>query len=299
VSNTASITSDTADPNATNNSATTETTLEAQADLVLDMTGPATATAGDNATYTLTVSNNGPSLAENVVLEENFPTGLSLDTATSPCAGGFPCNLGSLDVGDSVSIDVTFDIGSQLQGVIQNAASVSSDTIDPANGNDSDSVSTAVESVANLSLEKTAETEIATAGQLLIYTILVHNDGPSQAANVIVTDNLPGGQSLVATNGCAEDPAGAPTCTISSLASGESASVSIQVRVGEVAENTTSTNTATVTSDASDPVSADNNSAAGVQLIRTLPVPALSRMTLLLLITATLIAGLAASRIKS
>jgi uncharacterized repeat protein (TIGR01451 family) len=299
VTNTVSIASDTADPNADNNSATIDTALQAEADLTVQKTGPETATAGESASYTLVVTNTGPSDAQNVLLEESAPAGLSLDAATAPCTGGFPCSLGKLNAGDSISVEATFAIDPQAQGVIENVASVSSDTPDPAIGNDASSVSTTVDSVANLSLEKTTETDVAAEGQLVTYSILVQNEGPSQAADVIVTDNLPAGQSLVSTSGCAEDPAGAPTCTIGSLDSGASASVDIRVRISEVAESTTSTNIATVSSGTSDPVSTDNSSAAGVQLIRTLSVPMLNWITLSLLIMVTLFVGLMAGRIRA
>ena len=41
--------------------------------------------------------------------------------------------------------------------------------------------------------------------------IVVNNAGPDAAENVVVTDTLPAGVTLVSTSGCAEDPNGVPT----------------------------------------------------------------------------------------
>jgi uncharacterized repeat protein (TIGR01451 family) len=64
VQESASVTaSSVADPNSANNTSSTSTTVQTQADLSISNTGPTSANAGDPAgyTYTLTVTNNGPS----------------------------------------------------------------------------------------------------------------------------------------------------------------------------------------------------------------------------------------------
>jgi len=60
VTNTAHVSTTTTDPNATNNTATFNTTVSTQADLALTKTGPASAIAGEPITYTLSLTNNGP-----------------------------------------------------------------------------------------------------------------------------------------------------------------------------------------------------------------------------------------------
>src|SRR5207245_1101923 len=74
ITNTADVTSSgTPDPNATNNHATATTTVLTQADLVVTKSGPATAVAGTTFTYTITVTNSGPSDAQNVVVTDTLP----------------------------------------------------------------------------------------------------------------------------------------------------------------------------------------------------------------------------------
>src|SRR5204863_4212794 len=51
------------DGNAANNTASSNTTVNAQADLSITKNGPGGVTAGQNVTYTIVVTNNGPSTA--------------------------------------------------------------------------------------------------------------------------------------------------------------------------------------------------------------------------------------------
>ena len=73
----------------------------------------------------------------------------------------------------------------------------------------------------------------------------------------MVTDNLPAGVTLVSTAGCAQDPNGVPNCDLGSIAAGNTASFDISVEVGTGAGDQIS-NTASVSADTPDPVSANN-----------------------------------------
>ena len=59
----------------------------------------------------------------------------------------------------------------------------------------------------------------------------VTNNGPEAASNVVLTDNLPGGLTLVSTSGCAEDPSGVSTCSLGTVAANTSKNVVIVVTV--------------------------------------------------------------------
>jgi uncharacterized repeat protein (TIGR01451 family) len=72
-SNTATATTDSVDPNTANNSDTVTTTITQSADVSVAKTGDATVVAGNDVTYTITVTNNGPSDASNVVLTDTLP----------------------------------------------------------------------------------------------------------------------------------------------------------------------------------------------------------------------------------
>jgi uncharacterized repeat protein (TIGR01451 family) len=90
------------------------------------------------------------------------------------------------------------------------------------------------------------------AGDYVIYTIIVSNDGPDTASSVLVTDDMP--LSLVY-SGCSAYPSSCnragngATFFLSSLAVGESASLSISASVGcSIPTSTTIDNTVTVES---------------------------------------------------
>ena len=71
--------SDTPDPNLTNNTANADTSIIGIADLSLTKTGPATVVAGQQITYTILVSNSGPSVAQSVDVKDALPQGVSLE----------------------------------------------------------------------------------------------------------------------------------------------------------------------------------------------------------------------------
>src|SRR5262249_4532760 len=76
LSNTVPATSDTTDPDSSNNSHTVTTTVQARADLAVTKTdSPDPVTAGTNLTYSVSLSNNGPSDAQTVTLTDAVPTG--------------------------------------------------------------------------------------------------------------------------------------------------------------------------------------------------------------------------------
>ncbi|MCB1810171.1 MAG: DUF11 domain-containing protein [Candidatus Competibacteraceae bacterium] len=113
---------------------------------------------------------------------------------------------------------------------------------------------------ADLSISKTDSADPVLAGSTLIYTLTVNNAGPDTAENVVVTDNLPTGVTLVSTSGCAEDPNGVTTCSLGDIASGGSAQYTIEVTVDAGTEGVI-TNNASVTADTGD-LTPSNNSAS-------------------------------------
>lgn len=92
----------------------------------------------------------------------------------------------------------------------------------------------------------------------LAYTIIVSNDGSDDSSNVVVTTTLATGAALISTSGCAEDPSGVPTCTLGTISSGASQSLSLSVQAPPASGDITLN--ASVSSDSDDPDSSNNNS---------------------------------------
>jgi uncharacterized repeat protein (TIGR01451 family) len=132
------------DPTPGNNSATDTDTLVPSADLSITKTGPASALAGTNVSYTITVTNLGPSDAVNVRVADPTPTGLTFVSNSGDCATPFPCALGTVPALGTRTITATFAIPAAYAGPdpIQNQASVVSDTADPDNSDNAATAST-------------------------------------------------------------------------------------------------------------------------------------------------------------
>ena len=160
------------------------------ADLAVSMTGPVTAAAGTNITYSITVQNAGPSAADDVSLFDAIPPGLTLVSVTGACTS-LPCSLGSLPNDETRTASVTFAIPVNYSGAdpIVNTASVTTRSEDTFQENNSTSVSTALFApVADLAITNTNGVSTVVAGATTTYTITVTNAGPTTATNAVVTD---------------------------------------------------------------------------------------------------------------
>lgn len=221
---------------------------------------PDPVTAGNNVTYTLTVTNNGPDTATGITLTDTLPSGVSFVSAVpgSPtCTNAgqtVTCNLGSLANGAFTSVSIVATVAAGATGSLSNTASVASAATDPNGANNSASESTAVNTSADLSVAKTDSADPAVAGGSLTYTVTVTNNGPSTATGVSLTDTLPAGVTFVSSTPgsptCTES-GGTVTCNLGTLAPG-STSVSIDVSIAPSTTGTI-TNTATATATTPDP----------------------------------------------
>src|SRR5262249_44042247 len=87
---------------------------------------------------------------------------------------------------------------------------------------------------ADVAVTKVDAPDPVAAGQLLTYTLTVSNSGPSSATGVTLTDALPGNVAInVVTYSQGTCTGYGPiTCSVATLASGASATITIQVRPG-------------------------------------------------------------------
>ena len=267
MSNTASVTSSTSDPVPGNNTSTQGTTVSPRADLSITKSdSPDPVVAGSNITYTIGVTNDGPSSAGSVVVSDPIPAGTSFVSATGGgtlSAGTVTWNLGTMANGASLTRTLVVQVDPSRTTNVSNTAIVSSSTTDPTPGNNSATQGTTVNTSADLSIVKTDSPDPVIAGQNVTYTLAVANAGPSSALAVVASDPFPAGLSFVsanATQGSCSFATGTVTCNLGSLAASGAATVTI---VASTSAGGSLSNTATVSSATSDPAPANNSSTQG------------------------------------
>ena len=202
-----SITSGTNDPNLANNNATVLTIVAAANSANLAITNAATPNpvlAGNNITYTVVVTNNGPSVASTVVFSENIPANTSLvsvnqtgGTGGWSCTSGvISCSISSLAVGASTTFTVVVKVNSATTAgtIITDTANVSSATTNPNPTNTSATVNVVVATgtQADLAVTIVGTPNPVLAGNKLIYTVVVTNNGPTPntVAHPVLTDTF-------------------------------------------------------------------------------------------------------------
>jgi uncharacterized repeat protein (TIGR01451 family) len=210
------------DPNPGNNSATDTDTVALIADLGITKTdGSATYTPGGNVTYTIVATNAGPRDVTGAAVVDALPAAITGATWTCVAAGGGSCpasgsgNINAavnLPAGGSATFTLSGTVAATTTGNLVNTATVTAPAgiTDPNPGNNSATDTDAPTASATLAVTKTDGSTTYTPGGTAIYTITVTNRGPSNAANVSVTDNLPPGVTLIANVACAAT--GAATC---------------------------------------------------------------------------------------
>ena len=168
LSNTATVSSSTTDPNTANDSDTETTAVQARADLSISKDdSPDPVTAGGSLSYTITVDNAGPSDAQAVTVSDSCR---AVDRRQCQfIAGqlrGVPVEPGNHRRGQQRHHhgDWHRQPDTPDATVLSNTATVSSTTTDPNTANDSDTETTAVEARANLSITKDDSPDPVTAG---------------------------------------------------------------------------------------------------------------------------------------
>lgn len=250
---------------------TVSTPVDASADLSLKKSiSPAAPGAGEPATYTISVHNNGPSTAVGAVVTDPVPANQAIgtiDASSGTCTVDgqtVSCQLGDIASGatETVTIPVTF--AADYNGTRgSNDASVLSPTYDPdpTNNVDTVTVSSSTAPKSDLSVVKTADKPTARPGDALTYTLTVHNTGPANAASVVVGDALPAGFLLsdIAAPGasCTRDPV--VSCNLGTMAAGATRTVTIYGTVANSADGSIA-NTTSVVSASTDPSTDDNTS---------------------------------------
>lgn len=138
----------------TNNTDTVTTTLTLQNDVAVVKTGPATAVAGTTITYTMNVTNNGPSTATAINLVDTLPAGVTYVSGTSTIGGtaagtvsGGSGNtasvtIPSLNPGQSAVVTIIASVASNTSGTVTNGVTITAANDTNQSNNSSSAVTT-------------------------------------------------------------------------------------------------------------------------------------------------------------
>jgi len=211
-----------------------------QADLALQKSHSARFEVGQNGVYTIAVTNAGPASATTPRVTDVLPNGLTYVSGTGTgvvcTAAGqtVTCDLPTMAINTSSSITLTVAVGRAAAPNVVNSATVSSPTVDPVPGNNTDADPTEVP-LADLSITKRLEGALVT-NQTALYVIDATNLGPSPSGGaLVITDDLPVGLAYVdATSSGATCSATGQlvTCrTGATVAAGTTISIDVRVRV--------------------------------------------------------------------
>ncbi|TYA71344.1 T9SS type B sorting domain-containing protein, partial [Seonamhaeicola marinus] len=192
------------------------TPVVAMADLSLEKTvvdSDVTPNVGQEITFQITVTNDGPDAATGVEVTDVLPVGFDfiLYSATSGIynEGTGVWNVGTIQSGSSqiLFIDVLINEPTGASGEYFNVAEITgSDVVDPDSSpnNDDGDQSEDDESgililteTADLSLTKSVSNIDANVGEVITFTIQIDNAGANQATGVAIEDVIPIGYSNV------------------------------------------------------------------------------------------------------
>lgn len=195
ITNTATILSSTPDPNLLNNSSEVTTQPVPSADMqVTKISMQSPIVAGNMLTYRISVRNNGPSYAHDIVVEDTISDCILNPEYSTDGLEWFPWQdsytIGSLANNASFNIRIRGTVDPNKLGNITNEATVDSITPDPDYSNNTSTANAEIVALADVSIVKSADQASAVAGEALTFTLTVANAGPSTAEDVVVSDAI-------------------------------------------------------------------------------------------------------------
>ncbi|MEQ8675554.1 MAG: PKD domain-containing protein [Aggregatilineales bacterium] len=278
ITNTASVSSTTNDTNAGNNAASAGITVAVPtADVQVASYIPSTntPTEGDTITVVLTIQNNGPSWATNVVVAPSTGDGGLALVGYAPAQGTMAFDtwlVGTLAPATSTTLTITYSVNMGTGGATINRSQAiqSYDQTDPTPGNNTGNFTLLVQTLP------TADMQIAmivmpapppnpNEGAAISYIINIQNNGPNTATGVMVNTILPTDVTYVShTADQGTYIPGTGPWNVGTVNSGSSVILVINVTINAGTSGTTIIKNASVSSAVSDPTPANDNASASI-----------------------------------
>ena len=273
-----------------------------------DAPDPITAGGATQLVYTMSITNNGPTYAENMQAALTLPAGVTLVGATASnggtCAGATCTWAGFTAPGTTYTATVNTTVGAAvLNGTVLTAtAAASSLTPDNNSANNTASTTTNVVTSADLSVAVAASATQVLVNVPVTFTATATNNGPSDAQNVVVSITLSPDfryTGHTATGGTCTTPqvgnSGVISCTFNgATAPGGQRVLSVVAYSNNINLNSVTANTTSATPD---PVAPNNTAGVTVQVGELIEeIPTLGRTALLLLGLMLALGGIVAVR---
>lgn len=247
-------------------------------DLSISMSGPSSVNAGSFVTFTMTISNNGPGNAANVMFSDTLPAPLiSFSTTQGACSSvgtSFSCTLGGMLAGNSATVKVIVAAGSTA--ITNNASITLQDPVvtETSTANNTAHFTTNINS--NTGSQVSADIQVggssnnggpAVGASVLFTWQIKNNTGNATAPNVTFEITLPASFNLV--NGSLSTSMGGCSingqtldCTTATLPGGQTMLVTYSITPTQAGSFTS---TGTATSGATDTQPSNNSFPVTIQ----------------------------------
>lgn len=164
---------------------------------VVDQSNPS---VGGQVAFTLKVTNNGPNQASGVTLFESLPSGFTLVSANPSGGASYDVvsglwNVGFLANGATQSLQLNATVNGT--GSYVNTVSLAHSDQPTPDGTSLESQVAIGPQSADIALTKTVNSQTPSIGSMVEFRVTAFNNGPSQANQITILDNLPSGFSYV------------------------------------------------------------------------------------------------------
>jgi len=260
----ATVTSSQFDPDLSNNTITIVSHASPpSAELTVGLgASPEPVLVGGSLTYSVVVTNNGPSFATGVTVTNILPPSMTILSANiSQGSLNVFSNIVVLNVGslsNSARATASILVTPNVEGSLTATSIVSAIQIDPITTNNIATFTSTVGQASDLELTLVDSPDPAVVRSNVTYIMTVTNHGPNIATSVILSQTLPAGVTMVSNStsqGTILRNGNALTANIGTLGLGAGASIVVVVNPPNA---TTLSTVATVSSSQADPNTANN-----------------------------------------